>query len=174
MIYIENYDSVHVDNHVMGIKLLSYGLMIEKNIRYQDEEIVFNDWGKPSMKNYPDIFYNISHCRNYVACVISDTHIVGVDVEDIRDFSPYAARKVCTKKEIDSIKKSPNQNREFFRYWTLKESYIKGIGMGLSYSMKKANFNIRSKEAIKTNLTDCNFLLLENHDYVTSVCYKKL
>lgn len=153
-------------------KILSYALLTEKGIEYDKESVVRNLWGKPMLKDYPHIHYNISHCDNYVACVTSYEYDVGIDVEKVRDFNEFAARKACSQQELERIYSKKDPNREFFRYWTLKESYIKAIGKGLSYPMKKVIFNINHDGEIDTDLPNCKFILLEDEkDFITAVCY---
>ena len=160
---------------IAGKQLLAYGLLIEKGIRYKDELVVYNQWGKPALKNHPNIQYNISHCENCIACVISDTHAVGIDVEKVRKFNLYAAMRVCSPEELQRIYSAEDPNREFFRYWTLKESYIKAIGMGLSFAMRDVNFEIMPDGSIHSCFAGCSFLLLEDIEgFITAVCYKNI
>jgi 4'-phosphopantetheinyl transferase len=159
--------------HFLAEELLSYGLLKEKGIIYRNESVSRNPWGKPSLKNHPGIQYNVSHSGSCAACVISDTHIVGIDVERIRTFSPYAAAKVCSPEELKGIYSNEDANREFFRYWTLKESYVKAVGMGISYPMKCVNFEIGTNGEVISPLPGCSFLLMEDMEgFVTAVCYK--
>jgi 4'-phosphopantetheinyl transferase len=161
--------------HFLGERLLVYALLAEKGIIYRNEPIIRNSWGKPYLKNYTDVHYNVSHCENYAACVISDTYDVGVDVERVHYFNLYAAKRVCSPKEIQRIYSTSDTNREFFRYWTLKESYIKAIGKGLSHPMKSVNFEIESDGEIRTDLSGCYFLLMEDKEgFITAVCYKEV
>lgn len=161
--------------HFFGEILVSYALLFEKGIIYRNEPIIRNLCGKPYLKNYTDIYYNISHCENYAACVLSDKYEVGIDVERVRNFNPYAAKRVCSPMELQRIYSASDTNREFFRYWTLKESYIKAIGKGISHHMKNANFQIESNEKIRTDLPGCTFLLIEDKvDFITAVCYTEV
>jgi 4'-phosphopantetheinyl transferase len=161
--------------HLLAEELLSYGLFKEKGIIYRDEPVIRNPWGKPGLKNYPEIQYNISHSKNCAVCVISDQHIVGIDVEKVRPFNPSAASKVCSPQELKSIYSKNDADREFFRYWTLKESYIKAVGMGISYPMKSVNFQIGTNGEILSHMPGCSFLLMEDiNGFVTAVCYKKM
>lgn len=177
MIYIsitENlpYEAFLNTSHLLGENLLAFALKHEKKINYKDQYLTWNKWGKPSLQKYPGVHYNISHSYNCVACVISDKYAVGIDVERIRIFSPYVARKVCTPDELQRIYSNPNPDREFFRHWTLKESYIKAIGIGLSYSMKNISFQINSDGEIHSDLSDCSFQLIEDeYGFITAVCY---
>ena len=55
------------------ILLKDFGLQISK------EMISYNEFNKPYLKNN-NIYFNISHCRNYVLVGISDCEI-GVDIQ---------------------------------------------------------------------------------------------
>ena len=44
--------------------------VIEANNQYFDYEIAYNSQGKPYFSSNCEIFFNISHSSNYVACVI--------------------------------------------------------------------------------------------------------
>lgn len=158
--------------HLLGEQLLAYGLLLEKGLVYNNESVIKNEWGKPSLKNYPGIQYNISHSENYAACIISDTYSVGIDVEKVRNFSTYAAKRVCSHEELNEIYSKNDSNREFFRYWTLKESYIKAIGVGMSYSMKHINFHIGRNGEVSSNVSNCSFQLMEDtKEFITAVSY---
>lgn len=156
-----------------GKALLSYGLKLEANINYWREPLIYNAWGKPSLKNYPELHYNISHCDQHIACVICQD-IVGIDVEKIRSFNVYAARRAYSSAELQRVYAASEPNREFFRYWTLKESYLKAIGQGLSWPMKSVNFVIKPSGEILSNVANARFIILEDVDgFVTAVCYLK-
>jgi len=159
-------------SHLAGEQLLSYGLLYEKGLVYKNEDSAVNAWGKPSLICNPDIFYNISHSEDCTVCIISDKFVVGIDVEMVRDFSMYAANKVCSKEELDRILSKDDPNREFFRYWTLKESYIKFLGMGISYPMKSVTFEIEPDGKVLSNVSGCTFHLIEDlKEFVVALCY---
>lgn len=54
--------------------------VIEANNQYFDYEIAYNSQGKPYFSSNCEIFFNISHSSNYVACVIGNRP-VGIDIE---------------------------------------------------------------------------------------------
>lgn len=158
--------------HCQGEHLLAYGLYKEKGIIYKKEPILKNPWGKPGLKNHPNTYFNISHSINCIVCAISDRSPIGIDVEKVRPFNEYVAKKVCSTEEKRRIYSKEDSQKEFFRYWTLKESYIKAIGKGISYPMKDVNFNISSNECIHSNVEDWRFLLLDDMDgFITALCY---
>ena len=71
-------------------------------------------YGKPSFKNNEHIKFNISHCDGLIACAVGLEEI-GVDVENIRSFDDYVVRRVCNKKEINSIYNSDDSEKTFWQ-----------------------------------------------------------
>ena len=72
-----------IDRHLcaMGYVLLLEGLKSEYQI--EDKCLVdFHPTGKPYLKEYPFIHFNISHCKEAVVCILSDNE-VRVAVETI-------------------------------------------------------------------------------------------
>lgn len=176
MIYrmiLKNKRVSSLELHYHGENMLAYGLHKEKGIVFKEEVILKNSYGKPYLKNYPNIYFNISHSMGCIVCIISDKSPVGIDVERIRRFNEFAAKKVCTQEELSDIYSNEDSERQFFRYWTLKESYVKAIGKGISHPMKDVNFKIYSDKSIHSNVQDFRFILIEDIDgFVTAVCYK--
>jgi len=159
--------------HCFGEFLLTYALYREKKLNYADQEIVYNRWNKPSLRDYPNIHYNISHCKGLTACVLSDVP-VGIDVEKIRPFSISAAKRVCEKLEMEDIQRSKDKDRHFFIYWTLKESCVKAIGYGITYPMKKVVFRLTDNEIRCITQPEYHFKLIEDSSsFVIAVCYKR-
>lgn len=92
------------------------------------------DKGKPFFLNAPDIHFNISHSSSKVAVALSDRE-VGCDIEEISDIDLAVAERYFHRAEYEAIMAENGQEkrwRAFFRYWTLKESYMKATGIGLS------------------------------------------
>jgi len=152
-------------------KLLSYGLCMTYQIEEKNIDIVHNCFGKPFFKEYRDIFFNIAHCENGVAVIFSDRR-VGIDIEKVREYNVFAARKVLDEFEMDRIEDSDNPSVEFFRYWTVKESYIKALGTGFSYPLKKIKVILEKDGQVHTNVKGARFDLYENQlGFIIATCH---
>jgi len=149
--------------------LINYGLLHEYGITA--EEIVKSPMGKPGLKKERNIKLSISHCEGAVAVLIAD-HEVGIDVERVRKFEREAARRVLTEKEWNVLSLvNENPDELFFRYWTLKESYIKALGTGLTYPLKNISFTIEN-DKIQSNKPWAKFYVVTNcEEYIISVCH---
>ena len=84
--------------------------------------------------------FNISHTRGLVACALSATGPVGVDVEAI-DRAVHADAIVdsyFTQSEAAAIRRCRDRverRARFFELWTLKEAYLTALGSGLSRAL---------------------------------------
>lgn len=91
--------------------------------------------------------FNLSHSRDWIVCALSAGFELGVDVEychpdrDVlrlakRFFSAEefaALRLLCTEQCVD----------RFYDYWTLKESWLKATGLGISGGLDSAVFDLQ-------------------------------
>lgn len=119
---------------VLAFMLLQHSLREEYGIA-EVPEFVYNEFGKPSFQNLP-IHFNLSHCKDAVACVVSE-HNIGIDVESIVPYNPDVARRVCTASEIEALRCSSQKDMDFTILWTKKEAVAKFEGLGLSMDLKK-------------------------------------
>ena len=121
-----------------GEALTLYALSLNVGALYMLPVFIFNEFGKPSLQNYPDFHYNVSHSGDLVICATSSLP-VGVDVQEILDkhLSMTLLSRCFDKEEATNILTvSPEQRLKlFFHYWVAKESYIKCLGKGMSWNM---------------------------------------
>lgn len=136
-------------------KIIEYELQ-RRYIDIKDCIINKNRYGKPYFENYQDIKYNVSHCNGMVAVAFSKDEI-GIDIEDIKIYRTNIISKLCTNEEVDYIKNGDYSNKRFFKIWTLKEAYMKAIGMGFAYSPKDVTFVIDEKEMLDDKKNDDSF-----------------
>ena len=130
-------------------KRLSCGsyLLLRKMLDDEDIDdpiIKIEDNGKPYISNHEGICFNMSQSNRMVACAISNREI-GIDIEK-KD--PLIDLKIADtffiNSEYQTVKKSENSIDEFFKYWVLKESYMKYTGLGSL--LKTATFEIIDDE----------------------------
>lgn len=146
-----------------GFLLLKEGLKIEYGI-VDEFDFVYNSNEKPSIKQFPEIYFNISHCKKGVICVINNLP-VGCDIEEIPeelDFEIY--NYIFNKKENEKILKSKNPCIEFTKLWTKKEALIKLQGKQISDDMKSLLQNENLKQ-VKFKTVIC-----KKRGYVYSIC----
>ena len=142
------------------------------NIDYSDNNFSYNDYGKPYLKSNSDIFFNISHCHEMAVCTICNTE-VGIDVENIRTYHPRVVKRVFSDKEAEILENSANKDEMFFRIWTLKESFVKAIGIGISYPMKTCEFLINDSRFDVNGCDSYSFSqVILNNEFVCSLCVK--
>jgi 4'-phosphopantetheinyl transferase len=98
-----------------------------------------NEYGRPHIARPRDcdgISFNLSNTTGLVACAVSGDCEIGIDVENTaRALDTDAlAPTVFAPAELADFRQVGQQHRRdcFYSYWTLKESYIKARGMGLS------------------------------------------
>ena len=109
--------------------LLRLGLREDYGI---DEPVVFvyGENGKPFLRDYPGIHFNLSHCRAAAACAIAGSP-VGVDAQEIRPVSDKAAQYALSPGEYEEYRAARDPARRFCELWTAKESYLKRTGQGI-------------------------------------------
>ena len=95
--------------------------------------VAYRQGGKPYLTKYPDIHYSLSHSGEYVCCALGDSPL-GVDIQKVTDCPKGVAPRFFTKEDnrrLDAC--SGDEGKElFFRMWSIKESYVKLTGKGLS------------------------------------------
>lgn len=127
--------------------------IIIENLKIDNKYIRLNKnpYGKPYLKEYPNFNFNISHSGDYVLCAIDDKPI-GVDIEEIKHMEfKEIAKNFFTTKEFQYIvmEDSKFQLDRFYEIWTLKESYIKCCGRGLTMPLRSFSIEIDQYENIK-------------------------
>ncbi len=130
-----------------------------------------NAHGRPYSSAQPELQFNLSHCDEACACIVSDQP-AGIDVE--RRF-PYRARleqNICHEEELELLRCLTVQQREQWLWylWSLKESFVKLDGRGLGYGMKNANFAGLIREAMQESgeTADCRGMQQEANEAADS------
>lgn len=141
--------------------LLRYGL--KKYYGIADiPELTFGEHGKPFLKEYPGLYFSMSHARSRSVCTISEVPI-GVDIQDIRPLSASAAAKFLTDTESGQI--SAEDSTALCRAWSIKESYSKMTGKGFSEGFT----NIDTGKLIRSGTAS----VTEKDGYIISICMQE-
>ncbi len=115
-------------------------------------------WGRPEPTNpgIGDLQANLSHTRDMAAVVVADGIEIGVDVEYVtpEDWIYETIDTVFSTDECTSLLRLDEEARRerFFLYWTLKESYIKARGMGVSLPLTQISFAASNSHGVVLEL----------------------
>ena len=114
---------------VLAYQLLKQALREEYGIT-ENPVFEYNEHGKPSIIGHPEVFFNLSHCKEAAVCVVSDQP-VGIDVESIREYKEGLVHYSMNDDEIQEIESAEHPDVAFIRLWTMKEAYGKMTGAGI-------------------------------------------
>ena len=146
-----------------GAYLLLRKLLCEENIT--NPHFKTEKYGKAYISNHENIHFNLSHSEKMVLCAISDME-VGTDVEYIdRKIDLNIAKHYFYNGEYESIMKAENKPDEFFKYWVLKESYMKYTGLGMNLKLDSFEIIIEDKIKLKNDNENLKFNLFNEKDY---------
>lgn len=103
------------------------------------------EYPAPSPTPSPPLFFNLANAHGLVVCAISTAYSeIGIDVERMdREVQVLeTAEHHLAEPEIQRLRGLTGQSQihEFFKIWTLKESYLKALGLGLSKSIRDFSF----------------------------------
>lgn len=139
-------------NCVMAYLLLRYGLYKDYGIR--TVRLSYRHTGKLYLSDHPNIHFSISHCPRGCICAISDSPI-GIDIQDIHPFSWSIADHCCSAEEKQFLRECNDPAAEFTKIWTMKESYLKMKGTGITVDLCTVD-TTKLRDKIKTiAINDC-------------------
>ncbi len=126
--------------------MIRWILTTESDTHNDNIDFYYNKYGKPFIRGMPGFNFNVSHSGNWIVCAIDDNEL-GIDIEKISPIEQDIARQFFSPKEVEDLLSLPECSRleYFYDLWTLKESYIKAKGMGLSIPLD--SFSIRRKSS---------------------------
>jgi 4'-phosphopantetheinyl transferase len=117
-----------------------------------DWRFTTNAWGRPKIATpaaTPGLRFNLSNTRKLVACVVTLECDAGIDVEGpdwVGETAVIADQFfAAAEKHVLQLIPVAAQRRRFLELWTLKESYIKARGMGLSIPLDKFSIDVESR-----------------------------
>ena len=148
-----------------------------------------NQNGKPFVTGRPDIHFNISHCKGLAVCAFH-TAPIGADAELPGYFADILVRRTLSETEkhfflqqaVDDVRKQ----EWFFRFWTLKEAYVKCSGKGVDTDLTAFTFSFPETflqpscrefptGVIQVNCSDRTVCCLQttiSHGQILSLCFK--
>lgn len=112
----------------LNAALKGYGLE-ERSMEYD-----LGKQGKPVFRYYPELYFSLSHSGDYAICSIGEQEI-GNDIEWIRGGKERVAEHFFAEEELVWMKEAAIQREReerMFRLWTMKESFLKVTGLGMS------------------------------------------
>lgn len=175
--------AIYQQEHSLGRKLLQKGLehfyQIHLTLSELESSLSRKKNGKPYLKDYPEIFFNISHCHGLAVCAFHDRPI-GADCEMPDRFAPILPKKILTQKEKELFHTycvDPYQEEEyFFRFWTLKEAYVKYSGTGVDTDLTAFSFDIHHMNGqIQVTCSDSEVTCFQHkmdHGQILSLCFR--
>jgi len=127
-------------------------VILSEYLQQSPESIKFSytDKGKPYFTN-SDIYFNVWHSHEIAFYGINKEKEIGVDVEyylrNIDDLEGLAKRffREVEYKKIANVLDKDEKQKLFFKYWTLKEAYLKATGEGVC-GLEKIDFEILEKK----------------------------
>jgi len=138
--------SIDRKNCILSYFLLQYALF--KNYGICAFTLSNGVNGKPYLSDYPHIHFNSSHCDYGCICAIADSPI-GIDIQEIRPFSWSIANRCCSVEEKQLLRNSADPAAEFTKIWTMKESYLKMKGTGITVDLCSID-TTKLRDKIKT------------------------
>ena len=113
----------------------------------QDWKFSLQQNGKPTLaqaEEHRSVGFNLSHSDGRVILAVGRSEQIGVDLEKVREQRRISkiAERHFSPAEVEQFQKLSGaaQLNRFYELWTLKESYIKATGKGLSQSLSSFGF----------------------------------
>ena len=95
----------------------------------------YGSHGKPTLLDYPELQFNVSHSQGRALIGIAHKRAIGVDLEQVREMPRILgiAKRFFVGSEYEAIGRMSEglRSQHFFEYWTCKEAYLKATGVGL-------------------------------------------
>ncbi len=141
--------------HLKNRYVASHGLLrvlLGKYLSFSPSQVeyTYNEFQKPLCKQDPNLYFNMSHSNEYACYAFSFNHQVGIDIEfmdtkiEVEDLLPI----IATLNESFIFKSLDKKEKfySFYKIWTIKEAFLKALGLGLSHPLSNIETTILPRE----------------------------
>jgi len=101
--------------------------------------------GKPYLADHPELAFNLSHSADKLMIAVGWNCRLGVDIEICKQRINLSGLvdKCFAEEEAAYWTKLPEaqKNREFYRFWTRKEAFVKATGHGIALGLNHCVVN---------------------------------
>ncbi|XP_025084968.1 L-aminoadipate-semialdehyde dehydrogenase-phosphopantetheinyl transferase-like isoform X2 [Pomacea canaliculata] len=148
---------------VVGRLLIRAAVSSMMGLPYGQIKLSRTEKGKPYILNQPNgktpsnrCNFNISHQGDYVVLAAEAQKLIGIDVmkvewprsTGIQDFFRTMERQL-TPSEWSRVRCQTSDMQQlsvFYRFWCLKESYVKALGVGIGFEVSRLTFDISAED----------------------------
>lgn len=124
-------------------------------------EFIRSELGKPALRNIPSqgpVYFNISYSMEAVLVGISMVAELGVDIEYMRDELSFddIAKNFYSPGEKERLMhfSAMERKKKFYECWTIKEAFIKALGVGLRMPLDSFEVDFVSGEGASLSSYD--------------------
>lgn len=132
----------------------------------------YGEAGKPYLAGEDGVFFNLSHSGRFVLCAASE-HELGADIEAVRGADLKIAQRFFCESEAAHVaaqETEPERNELFFRYWTLKESFLKATGVGLRLPLRDFEIVLDGGISVRQSVDSRSFFFREYEEISGCKC----
>lgn len=103
------------------------------------DSLDYDESGRPFLKEFPQLDFNISHSGDIVTCAASISVKLGIDIEQKDAVEIDNFKGQLSNNEWQTLQDTTDSNNLFFQYWVKKEAITKTDGSGLSIDFSKVD-----------------------------------
>lgn len=155
--------------------LLRYALVRKHGLPVRDLTMAINEFGKPFLLECAEVHFNLAHSGNWAVCATSTSEI-GVDIEHAGAGAVDISHRFAPD-EHSYVSAAPagERPRRLVQIWTLKESYVKYLGRGLTVPLDSFSVSAldRRPRILRGQLDTRPYLKQVTHDsdyYIAECC----
>lgn len=136
-------------------------------------EYDYGPQGKPYLKEYPDVYFSLSHSGKLAVLAVSDSE-VGIDVQEHRGYNEKISKRFFheeEKKILEAVSDPVEKEILFYKIWTCKEAYIKYTGKGMRQDLRNFCCNMNTGDIYEEKKAVAKFwdVIIEQPVYQCSV-----
>lgn len=143
----------HRHTYLISHALVRQALSLITQVEPEKFSFKTNAYGKPFVAapaQQQAVHFNLSHTEGLAAVAISRRTELGIDVENThrQDMTQALAEQFFAPEECHAVAQASEHERsaKMLEFWTLKESYIKAVGMGLSIALDSFAFKLATAQ----------------------------
>ena len=143
-----------------------------RDLGIENPDYGYTEKGKPFL-NGVDCAFNISHSGDYAALAYhTSTDPIGVDIQKIRLMRDGMEKRLLHIKEMKQLPEEYENRMHYLnRLWSVKESFVKMTGDGLSCDFRTVYVDFGNAMVTGEDGIDARFSVWEwDEDYYLAVC----